>query len=195
MRKQFPAKLLLLTALTFAGFVIVSQFFGVFGRSATDKTEAAKSDSVLQEIAKYRQWTLVNPTPVVMNPRAAIACARVTAGPFDPHETKWASVYVNAKGASAMMTEEHPRFPEGSIIVKEKLQDQHSEKPELLTAMIKHAPGYNPESRDWEYLVLDGPVSKIIEQGKLSSCNECHEKYVYTDFVTMRYLNWKPGVD
>jgi hypothetical protein len=195
MQRKSSVKLLILTALTFAGFVMVSQFFGVFGRSATDKTEAAKSDTVLKEIANYRQWTLVNPTPVIMNPRAAIACARVTTGPFDPHETRWASVYVNAKGASAMMTEEYPRFPEGSIIIKEKLADKLSEKPELLTAMIKHARGYNPESRDWEYLVLDGSASKIIQSGKLSECNECHEKYVETDFVTMGYLKWKPGVD
>jgi hypothetical protein len=187
MQRKFPVKLLILTALMFAGFVMVSQFFGVFGRSAIDKTEAAKSDAVLKEIAKYRQWTLVNPTPVIMNPRAAAACA--IAFPSNPHETRWASVYVNSKGAAAMMTELDPRFPEGSIIVKEKLSEFESKEPELLTAMIKRAPGYNPASRDWEYLLLDGPASKIIEQGKLSRCNECHEKYVYTDFVTMRYRN------
>lgn len=195
MRRKLPVKLLIVIALTLVSLVIVQQFSGAFGSSPTDKTEADKPDSLLSEIAKYRQWTLVNPTPVMMNPRAAVACAIVTTGPFDLHETRWVSVYVNPKGASAMMKEDHPSFPVGSIIVKEKLTDKLSEKPELLTAMIKRAPGYNPESRDWEYLVLDGPASKIIERGKLSSCNECHEKYVYTDFVTMRYLHWKPGVD
>lgn len=60
--------------------------------------------------------------------------------------------------------------------------------------MVKRAKGYNPESRDWEYLVLDGPGTKIVERGKLSRCNECHEKYEDTDFVTMHYLDRKPGV-
>lgn len=190
MQRKFPVKLLLLMVLTCAGFVMVSQFVGVLGNSATDKTEAVKSELLLKEIANYRQWKLVNPTPVVMNPRAALACA--ISLPRNPHQTKWASVYVNSKGAAAMMTELDPHFPEGSIIVKEKLPELESKEPELLTAMIKHAPGYNPASRDWEYLVLDGPASKIIEQGKLSRCNECHEKYVYTDFVTMRYRSPRP---
>lgn len=182
-------RLLIITALAFAGFVIVGQVFGVFGSSASDKAEAAKSETSLKEIAKYREWKLVNPTPVRMNPRAAISCAIIS---FNPHETKWASVYVNSKGAAAMMTELDPQFPEGSIIVKEKLPEFESKEPELLTAMIKRAPGYNPASRDWQYLILDGPASKIIEQGKLSRCNECHEKYIYTDFVTMRYRNPRP---
>ncbi len=189
MRTRFSVKLLIVTVLTLVGFVIVQQFFAAFGSSA-DKAKRDKPDSVLMEIAKYRQWTLVNPTPVMMNPAAAFACA--ISFSTNPHETKYVSVYVNPKGASAMMTENQPRFPEGSIIVKEKLGAILSEKPELLTVMIKREAGYNPESRDWEYLVLDGPASEIIERGKLSRCNQCHEKYVDTDFVTMRYLNRKP---
>jgi hypothetical protein len=175
--------------LTFAGFVIVGQLFGVFGSSATDKAEAEQSKALLKEIGKYRKWKLVNPTPVVMNPGAAAACAIAY-----PHESAWASVYVNAKGASAMMTEGHPAFPEGSMIVKEKLYTSVGKDPVVLTVMIKREKGYNPESRDWEYLVLDGPATKIVERGKLSKCNECHEKYDDTDFVTMHYLNPRPGI-
>jgi hypothetical protein len=164
----------------------------VFRSSATDKAEAEQSKALLKEIGEYSKWKLVNPTPVMMNPAAAAACAAP-----NPHETAWASVYVNAKGASAMMTESHPVFPEGSIIVKTKRYVSLSvgnDPPAALTVMIKRAKGYNPESRDWEYLVLDGPVTKIVERGKLSRCNECHEKYEDTDFVTMHYLDRKLGV-
>jgi len=125
-----------------------------------------------------------------MNPRAAAACAR--AFPVNPHESAWATVYVNEKGASAMMTESQPLFPEGSIIVKEKAHNSAGKDPVVLTAMIKREKGYNPESRDWEYLVLDGPATKIVERGKLEKCNQCHEKYDDTDFVTMHYLNPRP---
>jgi hypothetical protein len=190
MRKRFSVKLLIVTVLTLVGFLMVQQFFAAFGSSATNKTNPDKADSVLGEIAKYRKWTLVNPTPIMMNPGAAAACAVYF--PINPHETKYVSVYVNPKGASAMMTQDQPRFPEGSIIVKEKLGYILSKKPELLTVMIKREAGYNPESRDWEYLVLDGPASEIIERGKLARCNECHLKYVNSDFVTMLYRNPKP---
>ena len=190
MRTTHSVRLLIISALTFAGFVIVGQLFGVFGSSATDKAEAEQSKALLAEIGKYRKWKLVNPTPVMMNPRAATACA--IAFPVNPHESAWASVYVNPKGASAMMAESHPAFPEGSIIVKEKFYREDSKDPVVLTVMIKREKGYNPESRDWEYVVLDGPATKIAERGKLSRCNECHEKYEDTDFVTMRYLNPKP---
>ena len=192
MRTTHSGRLLIISALTFAAFVIVGQLFGVFGSSATDDAEAEQSKALLKDIGAYRKWKLVNPTPVMMNPRAAAACA--TAFPQNPHETAWASVYVNPKGTAAMMTESHPAFPEGSIIVKEKFYRQDSKEPVVLTAMIKRAKGYNPESRDWEYLLLDGPASKIVERGKLTRCNECHEKYEDADFVTMHYLNGKPGV-
>ena len=192
MRTTHSVRLLILSASIFAGFVIVGQLFGVFGSSATDKAEAEQSKALLKEIGKYRNWKLVNPTPVMMNPRAAAACAIIFS--VNPHESAWASVYVNPKGASAMMKDSHPAFPEGSIIVKEKLYTPVAKDPVVLTAMIKREKGYNPESRDWEYLVLDGPATKIVERGKLSKCNECHEKYEDTDFVTMHYLNRKLGV-
>lgn len=188
MRTTHSVRLLIIGTLTFSGFVIVGQLFGVFGSSATDEAEAEQSQALLKEIGQYRKWQLVNPTPVRMNPAAAAACAFS----LNPHASAWASVYVNAKGASAMMTESHPVFPEGSMIVKTKRYVSVSvgnDPPAALTVMIKRAKGYNPGSRDWEYLVLDGPATKIVERGKLSKCNECHEKYEDTDFVTMHYLN------
>jgi hypothetical protein len=195
MQRKSNAKLLTATVLTLVSLVFIvflGQLFGVFGSSETDKTEARQSKALLKEIGKYRNWKLVNPTPIMMNPAAAAACG--IAFPRNPHETAWASVYVNAKGASAMMTESHPAFPEGSMIVKAKLFMGGGKDPALLTVMIKREKGYNPESRDWEYLVVDGPATKIEERGKLSKCNQCHEKYEDTDFVTMRYLNPRPAI-
>src|SRR4030095_1765441 len=142
MRTTHSVRFLILSASIFAGFVIVGQLFGVFGSSATDKAEAEQSKALLEEIGKYRNWTLVNPTPVMMNPRAAAACA--IAFPMNPHESAWASVYVNAKGASAMMTESHAVFPEGSMIVKTKRYVSVSignDPPAALTVMIKRAKG------------------------------------------------------
>jgi Cytochrome P460 len=192
MRTTHSIRSLVISSLILTGLVTVGQLFGAFGSLAMDKADAEESRALLEKIGKYRSWKLVNPTPVVMNPAAAAACA--IAFPSNPHESAWASVYVNAKGTSAMMTERHPAFPEGSIIVKEKLYTVDSKVPTVLTVMIKRETGYNPESRDWEYLVLDGPATKIVERGKLSRCNQCHERYEDTDFVTMLYLNPRSDV-
>jgi len=146
-------------------------------------------DRDLESIAKYKQWTLVNPTPELMEPLPANSCARIPgrdAG--SPHLHKYISVYVNPVGTEAMMTQRRPKFPVGSIVVKEKLPTADSDKPELLTAMIKREDGYNPDSGNWEYLVLDGAASAIDERGKLARCAACHVSYEANDFITRTYL-------
>lgn len=145
-------------------------------------------EQVLTRFSKYRTWTLVNPVPVIMEPAVAAMCAAILRKPDNPHQNKFLSVYVNDVGQRAMMTELTPKFPQGSMIVKEKLRNKYSRDPELLTAMLKREPGYNPKSGDWEYLVLDGLATKIVERGKLASCSSCHAAYSGTDFVTRRYL-------
>ena len=143
----------------------------------------------LASLAKYRQWTLVNPTPQLMEPLAAISCA-ILPGRQEPspHLHKYISVFVNPVGREEMMTKRSPKFPIGSMIVKEKFGSPDSTTPEVLTAMIKRAPGYNPESGDWEYLVLNGAASNIVERGKLKECSGCHRSYQHSDFVTRTYL-------
>jgi hypothetical protein len=122
-----------------------------------------------------------------MEPAVAQLCAAVLAA--NPHRDKFVSVYVNETGRQAMMTQLHPEFPLGSVIVKEKLSDKDSQSPELLTAMIKREKGYNPESGDWEYLVLDGSASKISKRGKLANCSSCHAAYDKSEYVTRTYLS------
>ena len=183
----------MVAALTLFSIVMASQFLPR-GRTSTIEDDKAKtSNSSLVEIAKYRQWTLVNPTPVLMDSVAAISCF-TRKEEDNPHETRYASVYVNPTGAATMVADTRPlpSFPEGSIIVKEKLRSPTSKTPEILTVMVKREQGYNRKSRDWEYLVLDGAASEILERGKLARCNRCHDNYIYTDFVTMSYLNPKP---
>lgn len=151
----------------------------------------AQSDDlarVLNALSKYRTWTLVNPAPVMMDPAVAALCAAPLSRPANPHQNKFISVYVNEAGREAMMTRLAPEFPQGSLIVKEKLSSKESQSPELLTAMFKREKGYNPKSGDWEYLLLDGAASKIIERGRLASCASCHAAYSSTDYVTRQYL-------
>ena len=161
----------------------------MLGCAVATQSSSSVPESDLAGLAKYRQWTLVNPTPQFMAPASAESCA-ILPGRQEPspHLNKYVSVFVNSVGREAMMTRQRPKFPVGSMIVKEKLGSPDSTSPEVLTAMIKREPGYNPESGDWEFLVLDGAASKVIERGKLTRCSGCHQPYERTDFVTRTYL-------
>jgi hypothetical protein len=128
-----------------------------------------------------------------------------------PHVEDYMLCYVNGPGADAMLHEKHPTFPVGSIVVKEKL-DQVSlpikpgsktterpvvsqdlkemiESPDtkwkriLITAMIKHAAGYDPAHGDWEYLVTNGDATALQARGKLANCGGCHAIKKNNDFV------------
>ncbi|HEX4129706.1 MAG TPA: cytochrome P460 family protein [Pirellulales bacterium] len=181
----------------------------VYEREAAALSEGTERPS-LAEISAYRDWNCVNaPTP--MDPATANLCItlsppvpRDALGPStksvsvpkgDPHAGKLISVYVNGVGLTSMF-DEHPRFPCGTIIVKQKLPTPESidwssltgPQPELLTVMVKREPGYDPEYGDWEYLGLDGPATKIIARGKLDNCRGCHASERSTDFVFRQYL-------
>lgn len=145
-------------------------------------------EQVLTRLSNYKTWRLVNPSPIKMEPAVAALCAPAFPRPANPHQNKFISVYVNDVGQQAMMTERNPEFPQGSLIVKEKLSNRESQAPELLTVMLKRERGYDPRRGDWEYMMLDGSASKIVERGRLASCSSCHVAYSATDFVTRRYL-------
>jgi hypothetical protein len=185
MNHESRLKLLALSLIIFVGAVST---YSSRMLPSPSLTESDKTDSTLSTLSKYRTWTLVNPAPVKMESAVAERCAAVVVRQ-SPHQDKYLSVYVNETGREAMMTQLRPEFPRGSMIVKEKLSERGSRSPELLTAMIKREAGYNPESGDWEYLVLDGTASKITKQGKLDSCNSCHMGYPDTDYVTRAYLS------
>lgn len=105
-----------------------------------------------------------------------------------PHDTAYISVYVNPAGREAMMKQAHPKFPVGSVIVKEKFPSHDSEYPELLTVMMKRERGYDSANGDWEYLVMEGDLSTIRARGKLRSCQGCHLEKAADDYVFRTYL-------
>ena len=144
-------------------------------------------------IAGYTTWTRVNKEPQIVPSRIAIQCAMPTREERNledqnPHRDKFVVVYVNATGRNAMMEQKWPRFPVGSVIVKEKLTTKESATPELLTVMKKREPGYDPNKGDWEYFVFDGTGRDMKASGKLEKCQGCHLEERHTDFVSRRYI-------
>jgi len=74
-------------------------------------------------------------------------------------------------------------FPVGSILVREKLMRINSDKPQVLTVMIKREKGFNPEGGDWSFLAIDGAATKVHQRKKKGSCLECHQSASVRDFV------------
>src|SRR5260221_7212299 len=168
--------------------------FGLFVAYATTRPfsssaiqPAARAGDLVKEIAGHRDWSKVNPEPQLMPDRTAALCAPVTALPIDesknPHHNKYLTVYVNDLGRTAMFEQLDPKFPEGSVIVKEKLADKSSPTPELMTVMVKRGRGFNPDSGDWEYMIVDGTGTKVTAQGKLENCQSCHSARQSSGYV------------
>jgi hypothetical protein len=150
----------------------------------------------VKEIAGYRNWTKVNSVPQLMPERVAADCYLWTApggvvvnGETNPHREKYLTVYVNDVGRKAMLKEKNPKFPVGSVIVKEKLPARDSQSPELLTVMIKQTKGFNPMNGDWEYMVVDGTGTKMEGRGNLQNCQACHLANKKTDYIFRTYLS------
>ena len=175
-----------------AGICLVLVFSAAITlRSRSPEPERSADDTQTvgdRLIAGYRQWTRVNPDPMRISAQAARDCAisLQAAGPHGPN--KFITVYVNDIGRHAMMEEKEPHFPQGSVIVKEKLTTPQITTPELLTVMIKREQGYNPESGDWEYMVVDGTGKTVQARGKLENCQTCHLMDKDTDYVSRAYL-------
>ena len=158
----------------------------------SEKSQAAGSEVV----DGYKQWTRVNPVPAVFHSQIALQCARPTVEQAEmeqgnPHRDKFITVYVNDIGRHAMMQEKVPRFPQGSVIVKEKLPSKENSAPELLTVMVKRESGYNPQNGDWEYIALDGSGKSVQARGRLENCQACHLMVKDRDYVSRNYLPYE----
>ena len=140
-------------------------------------------------------WIQVNPEPYHMPSAVDTLCRAPTAADYEPerksnpHAASYITVYVNKVGRDAMFAKAVQRFPEGSIIVKEKISTHfEGRKPLLYTLMKKREPGYNPKVGDWEFSVV-GPDGKQLQaSGKLENCESCHKAKGASDFVFRPYV-------
>ena len=78
---------------------------------------------------------------------------------------------------------EKPFYPVGAVIVREKLLTATSDTPDLLAAMIKREKGFNPAANDWEFMVINGSMTKIKKRQKTGDCQQCHSSEKDRDFV------------
>jgi hypothetical protein len=158
---------------------------------------AQRQEEQVAAVKGYQQWKLVNSEPYRMPMRVAVLCAATPGGAggggidAGPHNNKFVRVYVNDLAAPAMLEQKTPKFPVGSVIIKEKLASKEARSPELSTVMVKHPAGYNPAQGDWEYMVLNGSATKVESSGKLESCISCHAGQSGEGYVFRSYLSSK----
>lgn len=190
-RTGYAAASLVLFAI--AGVAVGIAFSGTTPTQIIEKRAEESKPPQINEIHGYKSWTLVNPQPVFISPKVSTLCAvKFPVNPSDevdnPHLRKLISVYVNDLGRRAMMNERSPKFPVGSVIVKEKLPPEKKDEPELLTVMVKRERGFNPDGGDWEYMVVNGTGTKMEARGKLENCQACHVPMKGTDFIYRSYM-------
>lgn len=189
-RKIVIASLVLL-GLAFAAFRLSSSQARE-GVATTPSTEAPGAPD-LKDIRDYKTWTRVHPTALRLPAALDMLCAAPTRQQSvetskNPHRQKYFVVYVNETGRQAMMSQAKPVFPEGSIIVKEKLLASGDTSPEMLTVMVKREKGFNRENGDWEYMVVNGERTQIERRGNLETCQSCHLQKSQTDYIFRTYL-------
>ena len=186
-------KIILVTA---AALVLVIALAG--WRTQGVKNEVRVKDEFRFDAAKLNDkslWNRVNDEPYYLTSNLNIQCAAPTAADYkrqrenNPHKSAFITVYVNSAGKDAMLTQKSPRFPEGSVIVKQKL-DAKERKPILYTIMRKREAGYNPQLGDWEFSVVGANGTEVLAKGKLENCQSCHlgegtSDFVFRDYVTV----------
>ncbi|HEX8552886.1 MAG TPA: cytochrome P460 family protein [Abditibacteriaceae bacterium] len=160
--------------------------------SATAKSKSPEEKPKVPAIKNYRKWNLANTQPYFVAAPQAVLCAPPSVSRqrslANPHEDKWIRVWVNEAGREPLLHQKTPVFPRGAVIVKEKLAEKTSVKPELLTVMIKRDKGFDAKNGDWEYYVMNGDATEVHQGGKLQNCQSCHipqkeNGYVFRDYL------------
>ena len=192
-RPMFKAKIVFFLSAIPGGVLFTgSAYLASQTRPQNSKPAPQPPNAVGTLCADYTHWQRVNPKPVQMDAAAAMRCRADTPKEAkeharNPHFEKYVTVYVNPVGRDAMLTQRIPRYPVGTVIVKEKHPSDDTDIIELLTIMTKMQAGYDPQHGDWQYMTA-GADRKVQSAGKIANCQSCHDKQSKTDYVFRNYL-------
>jgi len=103
------------------------------------------------------------------------------------HELVFGAVYMNDLARGAAFQAGTISYPKGAVIVRERLKTADSPAAELLAVMIKREKGFNRAANDWEFLLVNGEVTRIKKRQKTGDCQRCHASRSPNDFVMSDY--------
>jgi hypothetical protein len=140
--------------------------------------QAAEPITVTKENATafYQPFARLTQNPRLVPGRVLTLCRSPLPADYEadrkktgPHTAAYVHVYANPAAAAAIAKNAN-EFPEGAVIVKEKLGA--NKQPTDIGGMIKRAQGYDPANGDWEYFYRQ--ESGQFTSGKLANCASCH---------------------
>jgi hypothetical protein len=158
---------------------------------------AAKAPEISEAVLRGYQQSMhkMNAQPHSVDTGLAILCkippeAEAAQKRDGLHYGHWINVYMNELARKQFEAKSADPYPPGSIILKEKLLSAlpaHSDMT-AIAGLIKHAPGYNKATGDWEFFYAE--ANGKMERGgaaTLASCARCHQNapgdYVFGDFA------------
>jgi len=157
--------------------------------AAVSATAAPPDDKALLALIRDRSKALdrVTAAPVSMDHLTALDCRAPSSPPVPtgPHKDARLHLFVSS-GHHAALFDPWAKFPEGTVLLKEKLPAKDDGPPTLFTGMIKREKGFWPELGDWEFFTADGKAAAITSRGKTETCAACHTDYKDRDFVSKR---------
>ena len=91
------------------------------------------------------------------------------------HKKPWVNVYVPAVYAEAYRAQAG-EMPQGFAVVKAALEDAGGAAGEvaLITVMAKMGSDYDPDNGNWYYAAMSADGSKVMQEGKIEMCIDCH---------------------
>jgi len=99
------------------------------------------------------------------------------------HSSTFGFAYANEIARESLFSKRPPKFPAGSIIVREKLRAAASTSPEVLVVMVKRERNFSPRANDWEFLTVSGDMTTIKKREKEGKCGQCHASEAKNDLV------------
>jgi hypothetical protein len=149
-----------------------------------DGAKPAAMSVLPPSLAEYPTWQRLTPEGYSIPPQLAALCTAPAPGPspqtiakYGPHANTYVRVFANPLAARAL--DSHGEFPEGAIVVKEKLSNPTT--PSAEGVMIKRARGFNPATADWEFRFYPSDRSATF-----TNCSDCHRSARH-DFVFGSY--------
>jgi hypothetical protein len=111
----------------------------------------------------------------------------VKALPQSDHNLSYGVVYANDI-AALEINNSTPRFPVGSILVRERLTEPTSPVPTAVIVMLKRPAGFSKATGDWEFFMMNGADMKLVSRETTGNCAACHTRAEKTDWVFMDQL-------
>lgn len=149
--------------------------------------DGASGPTIAEIAGSYETYIKVTDKAVYVNPELAIQCIAVSedqirAARIDkgPHADSAIHIFMN-ESAFRAFPEKDGLYPEGSVIVKQKLRSGWRDTAAGVGGMVKRAPGFDADHGDWEYFYFEDKSK--IESGRLATCVQCHAKAAGTDYV------------